>query len=181
MKLKFKIAATAVIVLLVISLSLNIVSAVNQTAVPGSDQDPIVSKSYVDAAFKELSTQIQMLIEQNTQLSAELTKQDKTIKTLQSEITALKTGTAPANPPAGTGAAGTGKTDDTKAPDTQQKGVVNTAVLNLRSQPNTTSSILAKLVKNETVTIVSKSNGWYKITTSKGKTGYVLGTLITLK
>ncbi len=190
MKLRFKIAATTVIVLLAISLSLNIVSAVNQTAVPGTDQDPIVSKSYVDAAFKELSSQIQMLIEQNdllksqnTQLSTELAKQDKTIKTLQNEITALKTGTAPVdtNPPAQSGSAGTNKPEDPKPQTTQEKGVVNTAVLNLRSQPNTNSSILAKLVKNETVTIISKSNGWYKITTSKGKTGYVLGTLITLK
>lgn len=189
MKLRFKITSTAVIILLVISLSLNIVSAVNPTAVPGSDQDPIVSKSYVDAAFKELSMQIQMLVEQNdilksqnTQLSTALTNQEKTIKALQDEINALKSGTTPVktDPSANTGSSGT-KTEDPKAPATLGKGVVNTAVLNLRAQPNTNSAILAKLVKNETVTILEKSNGWYKITTSKGKTGYVLGTLITLK
>lgn len=198
MKLRSKISVTAAIILLVISLSLNIVSALNQTAVPGSDQDPIVSKSYVDAAFKELSQQLQMLVEQNdilknqnTQLATELSKQDKTIKTLQEEINALKSGTAAAaNPSAGNGTGGQTPADpkptdpkpaDTKPAGTLGKGVVNTTVLNLRSQPNTTSSILAKLVKNETVTIVSKNNGWYKITTSKGKTGYVLGTLITVK
>ncbi|NLK86921.1 MAG: SH3 domain-containing protein [Clostridiaceae bacterium] len=191
MKLRFKITATAVIVLLVISLSLNIVSAVNQSAVPGSDKDPIVSKSYVDAAVKELSTKIQMLIElndvlksQNAQLTTELTKQEKTIKTLQDEINAIKSGTTPVktDPSTGTGSGGTAKPEDTKPPATLGKAVVNTAVLNLRSQPNTKSTILGKLLKNETVTLISKeSNGWYKITTSSGKTGYVLGTLITLK
>lgn len=187
MKRRSKAAIAAIIILLAVSLSLNIVSAVNQTAVPGSDQDPIVSRSYVDAAFNELSAKIQMLMEQNdalknrsNQLSAELTKQAETIKTLQSEIEALKAGAA-ANPPAGAGSGGASKTDEPKQ-EAVGKGVVNTAVLNLRAEPNTNSSILAKLQKNETVTIISKtSNGWYKITTSTGKTGYVLGTLITVK
>lgn len=191
MKRRSKIAITTVIILFAISLSLNIVSAVNQTAVPGSDQDPIVSKSYVDAAFRELSNQIQMLIEQNdilkgqnTQLSAEVAKHEQTIKTLQTEINALKSGAAAgtATPPAGNTGGGTASGGATKPADTIGKGVVNTAVLNLRAEPNTTSTILGKLVLNETVTINSKtSNGWYKITTSKGKTGYVLGTLITVK
>ncbi len=190
MKLRFKIATTALIALLVISLSINIVSAVNQSAVPGSDQDPIVSKSYVDAAFKELSTQIQTLIEQNdilksqnTQLTAELANQQKTIKTLQDEINALKSSTASASSGTSTGS-GTG---EAQTPAAQKpaaslgKGVINTAVLNLRSKPNTTSSILGKLLKNDTVTIVSKSDGWYKITTSKGKSGYVMATFVTAK
>jgi len=51
MKFRSKFAAATIMLVLVISLSLNIVSAINQTAIPGSDQDPIVSKSYVDAAF----------------------------------------------------------------------------------------------------------------------------------
>lgn len=200
MKLRFKITATAVIILLVISLSINIVSAVNQTAVPGSDQDPIVSKSYVDAAFKELSTQIQMLVEQNnnlksqnTQLAADLANQQKTITTLQNEISSLKSGSAPVSSgtSSGNGTGGAQKpenqTPSNQTPSDQTpattlgKGAVNTAVLNLRSKPNTTSSILGKLLKNDTVTVVSKSNGWYKIITSKGKTGYVMATYITMK
>ena len=195
MKLRFKIATTAVIALLVISLSINIVSAVNQSAIPGSDQDPIVSKSYVDAAFKELSNQIQMLIEQNdvlksqnTQLTADLANQQTTIKKLQDEINTLKSTVASASSSTSTG----GGTGEAQAPAAQTpsdqkpaaslgKGVINTAVLNLRAKPNTTSSILGKLVKNDTVTVVSKSDGWYKITTSKGKTGYVMATFVTMK
>ena len=66
MKRRSKFAAATIMIVMVISLSLNIVFAINQSAIPGSEQDPIVSKSYVDAAeltviksadtFDELST-----------------------------------------------------------------------------------------------------------------------------
>jgi N-acetylmuramoyl-L-alanine amidase len=61
------------------------------------------------------------------------------------------------------------------------KGAANVANLNVRSQANTTSTSLAKLAKGESVTILSKSGDWYKIMTSKSKTGWVLGKLITIK
>jgi|LSQX01.2.fsa_nt_gb uncharacterized protein YgiM (DUF1202 family) len=183
MKLRSKIATTGVILLLVISLSINIVSAVNQSSVPGSDQDPIVSKSYVDATFNELSTQMQKLLEQNEALNTKLANHEKTIKALQEEVKALKSGTAVVNPGTTPGG-GTGTTQppaNQNPPDTLGTAVVNVAVLNLRAKPTTSSAILGKLLKNETVTLVSKSGDWYKITTSKGKTGYVLGTLVTVK
>jgi hypothetical protein len=180
MKGRSKFAAAAIMVLLVISLSLNIVSALNQTPVPGSDQDPIVSKSYVDAAFEKLVTEIQKLVQQNEELKAKTADQDKKIKALQDEISTLKSGAASPQTSSGSGDKKPG--DQTAAqPSTKAKGVVNTAVLNLRSQPNTSSSILAKLYKNETVTIESESNGWYKVTTSKGKVGYVFSIYVTKK
>jgi len=190
MKRRSKFAAAALMLLLVISLSLNIVSAINQTAVPGSEQDPIVSKSYVDAAFDQLSAQIQSLLKTNDELKTKLTEQEKLIKTLQDEIKALKSGTA-ANPskPAETG--GSDKNADKTNPQqnpqqntqqtTQVKGVVNVAVLNLRSKPTTSSSILGKLYKNETLTIISESNGWYNVVTSKGVKGYVSAEYVTKK
>lgn len=180
MKRRSKFTAAAIMVLLVISLSLNIVSAIDQSAVPGSDQDPIVSKSYVDAAFEKLLAEIQKLVQQNEELKAKAADQDKKIKTLQDEIKTLKSSAASSQTPSG---GGEQKPDDKPSapPPAQAKGVVNATVLNLRSKPNTTSSILAKLYKNETVTIESESDGWYKVTTSKGKTGYVFSIYITKK
>jgi len=58
---------------------------------------------------------------------------------------------------------------------------VNVDVLNVRQQTNTTSKILVQVVKNETLTIVSKHGDWYKITTSKGVTGYVMAKFVTVK
>ncbi len=177
MKRRSKFTAAAIMVLLVISLSLNIVSAINQTAVPGSDQDPIVSKSYVDAAFEQLSAEIQKLLGQNDELKTKVTDQDKKIKALQDEIAALKSGAAVPSTPSD----GDQNDGPVTPPPAKLKGTVNVAVLNLRSKPSTSSSILGKLYKNETVTIESESDGWCKVTTSKGKAGYVFSIYVTKK
>jgi hypothetical protein len=173
MKRRHKVVAAAVLILLVISIGLNIALAGNQQADPGSDQDPIVSKSYVDAVFSQLSTKVQLLLDQYdamknllSQMSAKLAEQEKTIKALHDELNAIKSGI-----PAGT----------PSQPEQTSKAVVNVAVLNVRSGPGTSYSIICKIVRNETVTIVSKSGDWYKITTSRGQTGYVMGTYVTLK
>lgn len=208
-----KFTTIALFLLLAISLSINFVFAVNQGAEPGSDSDPIVSKSYVDQIVNKLNQQIQSLAEQNTALSNKLAAQEATIKKLQDEIskgaasgtntgTGSNTGT---NAGAGTGTGanagttagtnngtgtGTGANTGTKpAANTgtntgsstapAKKGIVNTAALNVRKEANTSSAKLTQLTKNSTVTILSKSNGWYKITTANGITGYVLGTYIT--
>ncbi|MEN6315786.1 MAG: SH3 domain-containing protein [Clostridiaceae bacterium] len=186
MKRRYKITIVSFILLLVISLSLNIVSAVGQGAEPGSDQDPIVSKSYVDAAIAQLSIKVQSLLDQNNvltnqnaQLTTRLTTQEQLVKALQDELKAVKTSVA-----AGAGGAGnTGGTGNTgtNQPASIGKATVNVAALNVRSQTNTTSAIVAKVLLNETVTLVSKAGDWYKIITSKGKSGYVMCKFVTVK
>ena len=194
MKFHYKAVVAAGLIILTISMGMNIVFAVNSNAEPGSDQDPIVSKSYVDAAIAQLTAKIQLLTDQNNslknqndQLSTRLTAQEQTIIALQNDLNKVMTGTTTTPPKSGTGTGTSGNTGSTgtkppaTTPTSLGKAVVNTAVLNLRSQANTTSSIVAKLVKNETVTLVSKSGDWYKITTSKGKTGYVMAKFLTKK
>ena len=189
MKRRFKITAVTVILLLVVSLSLNIVFAVGQGAEPGSDQDPIVSKSYVDAAVVQLAAKIQSLLEQNnvlknqnTQLTTRLTTQEQAVKALQEELKAVKSSVA-----AGTGTTGgTGSTGNTgnattKPPASIGKATVNVPVLNVRAKANTTSAIVTKVMQNEILTLVSKSGDWYKVTTAKGATGFVMAKLIVVK
>ena len=60
------------------------------------------------------------------------------------------------------------------------QGVVNTDILNVRSGPSTSYSKVGKLYKGESVKISEKSNGWYKVSTSKGVNGWVSGTYINL-
>ena len=180
MKLRSKFAAATLMLVLVISLSMNIVSAINQTAIPGSDQDPIVSKSYVDAAFEQLASKIQTLLDKNNELTNKIAEQDKQIKALQTEINTLKSG-APASP-AQPGSGSSGGGNAAQQPAAQLKGVVNVAALNLREKPSTSARKLGTLYKNETVTILSdEGNGWYKIKTSKGTTGYVFAIYVTVK
>jgi peptidoglycan hydrolase CwlO-like protein len=191
MKHHFKIITVIIVVLLIVSVGFNIVFAVDATAEPGSDQDPLVSKSYVDAGvgqanavMQKLQTQYDALVKDNEQLNIKLAAADQSIKTLldqtkvlqdqtkamQDEINAIK------SKPAAT----TGTTTPNTGTGTS-KGVVNASSLNVRSQANTTSSVVAGVVKNEVVTIVSKSGDWYKIKTSKGVTGFVLGKFIIVK
>lgn len=193
MKRSLRITAVAIILLLVISLSLNIVFAVSPGAEPGSSQDPIISKSYVDAAVLQLTAGIQKLQEhfdalktENTQLTTKLTAQEQSNKLLQDQLNALKADIAAGavknpgstgNPGGTSGTPGTG----TKPPASIGKATVNTAVLNIRKQANTTSDIVAKAAMGDPLTLVSKSGDWYKVTTSKGITGYVMKKLILIK
>ena len=55
---------------------------------------------------------------------------------------------------------------------TGQEGVVTASVLNVRSGPNTSYSVITKLYKGDKVEILESSNGWNKIKTSSGKTGW---------
>lgn len=186
MKRHIKITAVTVISLLVISLSLNIVFAVGQGAEPGSDQDPIVSKSYVDAAITQLAAKVQLLLEQNdtlknqnAQLTTRVTAQEKAVKALQDELRTVKSGTA-----AGTGTSGSnGNTGSstTKPPASIGTGIVNVAVLNVRAQPTTSSAVVIKTVKNNTLTLISKNGDWYKVTTQNGSSGYVMAKFVTVK
>lgn len=183
MKRSYKIIIVSSLLLLVISLSLNIAFAVGQGAEPGSDQDPIVSKSYVDAAFSQLSVKVQSLLDQNNvltnqnaQLTTRLAAQEQLIKTIQDELKAVKAGVA-----AGTGNSGSTGNTGTNPPASIGKATVNIDVLRVRSQPNTTSAIVTKVLLNETVTLVLKTGDWYKITTSKGTSGYVMAKFVTVK
>ncbi len=178
MKRRYKILTVTVLIILAISLSLNIVSAVTNSAEPGSDQDPIVSKSYVDAVINELTSKI-------NQMTAKLTSQEQTIKALQAELKEVKGGIS------GAGSTGSGNSQSdgssgTSAgtatpPATLGTGVIKTAVVNLRAQPNTTSTIVGKLLVNNTVTLVSKTGNWYQVKTAGGKTGYIREDLLTVK
>ncbi|MFE4811526.1 SpoIID/LytB domain-containing protein [Peribacillus simplex] len=51
-------------------------------------------------------------------------------------------------------------------------GKVNATKLNVRSKPTTSGKVLGSLKKNQIVTVINKSNSWYKIQYGKGP-GYV--------
>ncbi len=53
------------------------------------------------------------------------------------------------------------------------KGKVLVATLNVRSQPNTTSTVLGKLALNDTIEIVKKLTEWYQIN-YQGQSAYVV-------
>ena len=59
-------------------------------------------------------------------------------------------------------------------PDTIKTGVVTSnGTLNMRKGAGTRYAVIQKLKKGETVTILDSKSGWYKVKSSKGKTGWV--------
>ncbi|MGD7046333.1 C40 family peptidase [Jeotgalibacillus proteolyticus] len=57
---------------------------------------------------------------------------------------------------------------------------IDSGHLNFRKAATTSSAIIGKFVKGDTVTVHSQSKGWSKIT-AKGKTGYVSSQYISIK
>lgn len=53
-----------------------------------------------------------------------------------------------------------------------------TGYLNIRSEPNTTGSLVGKAVPGETYTFTNTKSGWYEILLPDNKTGWVIATYI---
>ena len=179
MKRHLKLFTVIIIIFLVISVSINVALAVTTTTTtPGSDQDPIVSKSYVDSAVSQLNLTIQALLTQiatfqtdNEKLKEQVASQNQLIATMQEDIKKINTQLAI------TGS----NTNNNTTPTTVSTGTVNTLSLNIRSKASTTASTLGSLKKGEVVTIISKSGDWLYIKTSKNLIGYVFAKFVTLK
>jgi len=58
-------------------------------------------------------------------------------------------------------------------------GIVTANVLNIRSNPNTSSSVIGKLNYNTKVSIIEISNGWYKVNYNN-TTGWISGQYVNL-
>lgn len=64
---------------------------------------------------------------------------------------------------------------------TTKKGtVINATVLNIRSGPGTSYSIVEKLKNGDVVNIIESKNGWHRVNTASGKTGWVSGDYIKI-
>ena len=77
-----------------------------------------------------------------------------------------------------TGSAGNSSTDNSTS-QTSYKATVNTDSLNIRKGAGTSYSVITKLSKGTVVDVLeSASNGWKKIKTSNGTTGWVSGSYL---
>ena len=59
-------------------------------------------------------------------------------------------------------------------------GVVTTSKLNVRSGPSTKYKVTGSLYRNNSVTILSSSNGWHKVRLSNNKEGWSSGKYIKI-
>ena len=60
-------------------------------------------------------------------------------------------------------------------------GVVTTEILNLRSKPDISSDVISKLKQNDKVTLLERSEDWYRVKTSDGDIGWASSEYITIR
>lgn len=143
--------------------------------VPGSADDPLVAKSYVEEAVKKQVSNLQEKIDQ-----------------LQSKVTALEEQLASLSGGGGTPAAddqgSSGDTDssdnsgDSQAQTADGQAVVVVAdTANIRSGPGTNYDKVITLVKGDSASFLGDENGWYRLRLSDGREGWVANWLVQVK
>ena len=66
-----------------------------------------------------------------------------------------------------------------KADQKNKKGIVQATILNVRSGPNTSFSIVGKVYQGDQIEVVEVKEGWYKIVLSDDQEGWIAGDYIT--
>jgi N-acetylmuramoyl-L-alanine amidase len=69
--------------------------------------------------------------------------------------------------------------DYVKSVNAEQEAKVTADILNIRSEPTTSSAILGKLVKDSVVTIIGEREDWKQIVTERGTKGWIAGWFLT--
>lgn len=72
-------------------------------------------------------------------------------------------------------------TAQTSVQSAAKSGTITGDVVNLRNSPDTTAKILDKLQQKDSVKVLNYSDGWYKVRTSGGVTGWVYKQYIAVK
>jgi N-acetylmuramoyl-L-alanine amidase len=73
------------------------------------------------------------------------------------------------------------QTSSSQTPTTPKTGIVSVSSLNVREKASLSSQVVGSVKRGNTITILSESNGWYEITLSNGKRGWVANYYITLQ
>ena len=142
--------------------------------IPGSADDPLVAKSYVEEAVGKqvasLQTSIAELQAKVTTLEAQLAGKNSTTEepTQPVEDTPDATVTPPAD------------TTPTVTAD-GQKVTVTAASANVRSGPGTTYDKVITILKGDEGTLLGEENGWYRVKFGDGQEGWVANWLVQVE
>jgi uncharacterized protein YgiM (DUF1202 family) len=129
---------------------------------PGSENDPLVSQSYVETIVGERTATLQTQIEE-----------------LQTQLDALQGGSAPTNTSTNNNNNSSSNSTNNSTSNDKTVTVTGTSV-NVRAEANASSSIVASTVKGDKLTYISTEGDWYKVKLSNGTTGYIASWLATL-
>lgn len=139
-------------------------------SLPGSEDDPVVTQSYVE----------QLVSERTSALRAQIDE-------LQQQIDLLG-GNVPVAPSTGDEPSGDDKPEPDNNPsggtvssDLPAKVTVTGASVNVRASATTDSSIVGSVKKGDVLTVTAKSSNWYKVKLSDGTVGYVREDLVKVQ
>ncbi len=193
MKVKMRLRGI-VIVGAILSITVGFVlgrTVVANSPAPGSNADPVVSKSYVDKAMQDrvgdLEKKVAELMVQAQALQSTINEvQSKNIKT---SSTSTPPSTTPEKPEKPEKPATQEKPDSEITPEKPAQGSVigktayiNTqSTVNLRSAPTTEASIIGKVTKDDTLLIQKEENKWYSVKLKDDTVGWIAGWLVTVK
>lgn len=162
-------------------------AVIADSPVPGSGDDPLVTKSYAEKALQERVTDLEKNV-------AELTVQAKalqnTINELQDKISttssSTKTPTPPKPAPDSNKDDNKDKTTETKPPEKVEMigktvGINTQNYANLRSAPTLEASVLKQVTKDEDMLVQKEENGWYNVKLDDGTVGWISSTVVRVK
>jgi hypothetical protein len=148
-----KIALLVVAALVFLSLGFvigQVVQAVD--TLPGSNEDPIATQSYVETAVGERLAVLNTKIEE-----------------LEAEVAALKGGTTSTN-------TNSDDNDTTDVPGGNTSGTqveITGNTVNVRASASTTAAKVGSVTKGTKVTLLKESGDWYQIKLADGTIGWV--------
>jgi uncharacterized protein YgiM (DUF1202 family) len=154
---------------------------------PGSADDPLAGQSYVDKAMDERVRELEAKLS-DLELKTQVLENE--LMTLLGDAGLPTNAIRPESPSTPSVANPSSPVAPTAAPPTttpvvpvdvigKTARVSGDSVVNLRQSPNTSSTVLRKLVASDTFTIVKVDNDWYQVQLSDGSTGWVAGWLVT--
>lgn len=149
------------------------------TATGGTNEDPVVSKTFLNAELGKLKSTI-------TSLEKTITALEGNIKTLQSEVNKLQSSSGSSNSGSsnsGSSNSGSSSSGGSSSSSTTYigKATVTATTLNVRSGAGTSYSTIGSLKKGDTVNVIKKSGGWYQIQFTSSKTGWVSADYVSYK
>lgn len=159
---------------------------------PGSNADPVVSKSYVDNAVQQRIADLEKTV---AELSVQSQALQNTINELQAKVnktTPAKTTppatTTPNTPSTGTTTPGTSPGTETTTPGADSSMTGKTAYIkptnsyvNLRKGPSTNDEIVQKVNKGEPMLIIQAKDEWYQVHLTNGTEGWVASWVVDIK
>lgn len=129
---------------------------------PGSADDPLVTRSYIDLVIAPLQNRVSQLEQdllrrtaEMEALRADLARSNETIRTLEARVAAVsgQTPAAPTNPTVPT----------VPATPTTVFGFINGTWVNIRSGPGTNFSVITTLANNTRVEVIERGATWHRI------------------